>query len=272
MEGTDTTAGEGTNAGAAEGVKETPKAEAKKEPAKEAPKAEAKKEPAAPAPKELGADDEIPDDTELVSMSKTALAKRLDRHTKKELRERFGTDDQEKIKADLAELADLRAKRDEKRRAEMSENDKLKEDLAKERKAREDAEAKAQKTVDAQTFAEYDTTAKEVFGDKIAPKHVKRAMRELKEHIMGLDESETPSDPKKAKKVFDKWTKEWLAENPEFAKQVEEPKKIPLNTGANPKRPEKGESNLAHKTAKPGQVNSMSRAEYNEFKRSRGLS
>lgn len=259
--------------------------EAPKKPEGEKPKGEPAKKPEEGAgakggvegskkePKQIDADDEIPEDSELISMSKQALTKRLDRHTKKELRERFGTDDYAQIAKDLAELKTLREEKEQKRRAEMSENEKLKEDLAKEKKAREEAERKAQQTVDAQVFAEYDATAKEVFGDRVAPKHVKRAMRELKEYVLGLEENETPTDPKKAKKVFEKWTKEWLEENPEFAKPVEEPKKIPLNTGSNANaRREKSDPQLAHKTAKPGQVNSMSKAEYAQYKRERGLS
>ena len=262
--------GEGAPAKKPEGEK--PKGEPAKKP-EEGAGAKGGEGSKKPEPKQIEADDEIPEDSELISMSKQALTKRLDRHTKKELRERFGTDDYAQIKKDLDELKTLRDEKEQKRRAELSENEKLKEDLAKEKKAREEAERKAQQTVDAQVFAEYDATAKEVFGDKIAPKHVKRAMRELKEHILGLEEGETPTDPKKAKKVFEKWTKEWLEENPEFAKPVDEPKKIALTTGSNPNaRREKSDPQLAHKTAKPGQVNSMSKAEYAQYKRERGLS
>lgn len=264
-------------AGAGEGSKkpegEKPKGEPTKKP-EEGAAAKGGEGGKSKEPKQIGEDDEIPEDSELVSMSKQALGKRLDRHTKKELRERFGTDDYAQIKKDLDELKTLREEKETKRRAELSENEKLKEDLAKEKKAREEAEARAQKTVDAQTFAEYDQTAKEVFGDKVAPKHMKRAMRELKEHILGLEDNEAPSDVKKAKKVFEKWAKDWLEENPEFAKPApDEPKKIKLSTGADPNaKREKGDPQMAHKTAKPGQVNSMSKAEYAQYKRERGLS
>lgn len=262
-------------AGAGEGAGKKPE-EKKPEPAKKHEEgANAKgsegKEPK--APKQIEADDEIPEDSELISMSKQALTKRLDRHTKKELRERFGTDDYAKIKADLDELATFRAKKEEERQAALTKEQKLQEERDKEKKRADEAEAKLQKEHDSKVFAEYDNTAKEVFADKVAPKHMKRAMRELKEHVLGLEENETPNDPKKAKKVFEKWTKDWLEENPEFAKPVEEPKKIPLTTGSNPNaKREKGDAQLASKTAKPGQVNSMSKAEYAAYKRERGLS
>lgn len=262
---------------AAPPVETKPPVKSEEKPAKKEEPAAAKSEKAEKAekePKQIGEDDDIPEDSELLSMSKQALAKRLDRHTKKELRDRFGTDDPAKIKKDLEELATLRSEKDAKRRAEMSELEKAKEDLAKEKKAREEAEAKAQRQVDQQTFAEYDSTAKEVFEGNIAPKHMKRASRELKEHILSLDEAETPADAKKAKKVFEKWMKGWLEENPEFAKaKEEEPKRIPLTTGSNPNaKREKSDASLTQKTAKPGQVNSMTKAEYNAYKRERGLS
>lgn len=224
-------------------------------------------------PKQIGEDDELPEDSELVSMSKQALTKRLDRHTKKELRERFGTDDYAKIKADLDELAGFRAKREEERKASLTKEQKLQEERDAEKRRADEAEAKLARERDSQVFAEYDATAKEVFTDKVAPKHVKRAMRELKEHILSLDDAEAPTEPKKAKKVFEKWMKDWLEENPEFAKPAaEEPKKIKLSTGADPNaKREKGDPNLAHKTPKPGAVNSMSKAEYAQYKRERGL-
>lgn len=266
---------EGTNAGAAgagEGTKK-PEGEGKKP---EAPKAKADggEATAKKEPKQISEDDEIPEDSELLSMSKQALGKRLDRHTKKELRERFGTDDVAKIKADLDELAGFRAKKEEDRKASLSKEQKLQEERDAEKKRADDAEAKLQKERDSQVFAEYDATAKEVFEGKVAPKHMKRAMRELKEHILSLDDSEAPTEPKKAKKTFEKWAKEWLEENPEFAKPAaEEPKKILLNTGSNPNaRREKNDAQLAHKTPRPGAVNSMTKAEYAQYKRERGLS
>lgn len=260
--------GEGTNAGGAPPPEEPKKPEAPKA------KADGGEAPAKKEPKVISEDDELPEDSELVSMSKQALTKRLDRHTKKELRERFGTDDYTKIKADLDELAGFRAKKEEDRKSALTKEQKLQEERDAEKKRADDAEAKLQKERDTQVFAEYDTTAKEVFADKVAPKHVKRAMRELKEHILSLDDAEAPTEPKKAKKVFEKWMKDWLEENPEFAKPAaEEPKKIPLNTGSNPNaRREKGDPSLAHKTPKPGAVNSMSKAEYAAYKRERGLS
>jgi hypothetical protein len=266
--------GEGTKTGGTAPEPEKPKAaaappapEPKKEPAKAEPPA-AKKEPA-----QLSEDDDdIPENADLIQMSKAALTKRLARHTKKELRERFGTDDLDKIKTDLKELETLRAESEERRRAALSELQKSQEDAKKEKERADKAEKKYQQALDAQTFAEYDRDALDSISTLVAPKHAKRALRELKEHVLTLEEA----DLKKPKKVFDAWAKEFVKENPEFAKPApEEPKKVGLTTGgsANAKGTQvKSKTDLTTKTPKPGQANSMSRKEYAEYKRSVGLS
>ena len=227
-----------------------------------------------PEPKLLGKDDDIPEDAELVQMSKAALSKRLARHTKKELRERFGTDDPDKIKSELEELKTLREERESKRRADMSEIERAKEDAAKEKKKREEAEAELQRERDTQIFTGFTRDAETALKDVIAPKHLKRAMREMKEHIVGMDDDDPDLKPgKPLEKFFAKWAKDFVKENPEFAKEApDEPRKIALTTGSNPNvRKEKGDPSLTTKTPTPGKVNSMSRGEYAAYKRERGL-
>lgn len=248
--------------------------EKKPEPAKAAPPPEKKDPPAAEAKtaRELDGDsDEIPEDNDLFQLSKSALNKRLQRHTKRELRERFGSDDPEEIKAKLDRLADFEKKAEEERRASLSREEQLKEDLAREKKAREDAEKKAQRAQDQQVFAEYDRDASSAVGEVVKEKHVKRAIRELKEYVLTLDDE----DLAEPSKVFSKWAKDFVKENPEFAREQgdPEPRKIPLSTGTDSrKKPEKGNVDMATKTPKPGQPNSMSKAEFQQYKRDRGLS
>lgn len=247
---------------------EKPKVEAKPE-AKPEPKPEPKNE--SPKAVKIGEEDELPENAELLELSKQALNKRLMRHTKKELRDRFGTDDFDKIKADLDELSDLRSKEEDRRRAALSEQERLKEDRDREKKRADDAERKLRDTVDSQTFAEYDRTAENVLAEHIDPEAMELAVVKLKKHVLSLDDDEL----KNPKKLFGDWAKEFAKKNPKFAKTVEqppEPKKIPLQTGANINaKKDKGDPELANKTAKPGQVNSMSKAEYAEYKRQRGL-
>jgi hypothetical protein len=263
----------GTEGGAPPPKADPPAAKAappKEEPAKGKASEESKDkggEPKKTEARQISDEDDIPEDADLLQLSKTALNKRLARHTKKELRERFGTDDFDKIKADLDELTTLRADNEKRRRAEMTELEKAKEDAAAAKAEKAEAEKKYQQAIDSQAFAEYDREAEGALSGAVAPKHMKRALRELKEHVASMDEAEL----KNPKKVFSSWAKKFVEENPEFAVKAEEPKKIPLNTGSKPTKPEKGQPDLAHKTPTPGKVNSMTKSEYLQYKRERGL-
>lgn len=247
-------------------------------------KPEAKK----PEPVELSEDDDdLPENADLLQLSKSALAKRLARHTKKEIRARFGTDNLDDIKAKLDKLDSIEAEQEKKRREQLTKEQKLEEDLQREKKAREKAEKAHQRVVEQQAYTQYETSASSAITAHFEPGFEKFAMRELKDHLLTLPDSDVPSDPKKAAKVFDEWAKKFVKENPKYAKAVTpappkeeeekeevkkpEPKKIALNTGANPQRPEKGDQGQAKKTARPNQTNTMSKAEYAAWKRERGL-
>jgi hypothetical protein len=93
--------------------------------------------PAEPKRHKVSGDGEIPDDAEIIEMSKSALTKRLARHTAGELKKRFGTDDPDQILKDQAELKELREK-EEKRRVDALS------DLEKERELRTQAERRAE--------------------------------------------------------------------------------------------------------------------------------
>lgn len=256
--------------------------EAKPEPKKEP---ETKKEPEAKVESkkletaQLGEDDdEIPETAELIQLSKSALTKRLARHSKKELRDAFGTDDIAEIKSKLAKHDEYAAKAEEERRAQLTKEQKLQEDLEREKKRAEKAERELQSTVDRQAFAEYDQVAKGIFDKYFDDDPDTREFVEsrLKKHVASLDDKDAPADPKKAEKVFDKWAKEYAEKHPKYAKKAPEepkpePKKIALNTGASPTKPEKGDPKAVTKTARPGQANTMSKAEYAAYKRQNGI-
>ncbi len=252
--------------GATSKTKDEPKPKVEAAPAKVEP-APAKVEDLA----QLGEDDdEIPENAKLFKLSTAALNARLARHSKKELREHFGSDDPAQIKADLAELKTLREEKEAARLASLSEMEKLKEERDTEKKRADEAEKKHQKAIDSQVFSEYDREAASIVGTHVAEKHVKRAVRELKEHVLSLDDD----DLEKPTKVFEAWTKDFVKENPEFAREgAPEPKKIALTTGSDPNaKREKGNMDAATKIPQPGQANSMSKGEYAAFKRQRGLS
>lgn len=254
-----------------------PPAPAKAEPATAAPSAastEEKVAPPAPAIPVLDAEsDEIPENDELFQLSKKALNARLTRHTKRELRDRFGTDDFDQIKIRLDKLALFEQEAEAKRLAALSELEREREERQKAEDRARKAEEAYQRSIDAQTFAEYDKTASAALSKHFdSDPDVQAFVTErLKKHVLSLEDG----DLKDPQKVFDAWAKEYAAKHPRYAKREEqapEPKKIALNTGADTERPEREpQPNMRTKTAKPGQANTMSRAEYAAYKRSVGL-
>jgi hypothetical protein len=251
--------------------KEGAKAPSKDEAGKEGTTAKAKVEP-----KSLGDDEEIPEDAELFTLSRAALQKRLARNTKKELRERFGTDDLDSIKQKLDNAEKYEAEQEKLRRAQLTREERLKEDRDREKKRADEAEAKLQVEQDRVEVREVDTMVR-----KILPKFVDGsdesmdfAMFQLKRHVASLDDDDL-NDPEK---VVASWAKEFAKKYPKHAKAGDEgesgektAKEIPLTTGTKPQRPEpmKGAN---EKDPRPGKQNSMSKTEYADYKRRLGLS
>jgi len=252
---------------------EKPKAETKVEPAKAKatePAKATKEEPEKPAVKEIGEDDELPEDEQLLQLSKRALTTRLNRHTKKELKERFGTDDYDDIKAKLDKLAAFEDQAEKARLKSLSDLERAKEETKAEKARADAAVAEHQKLLDRQAFSEYDGIGKAAIAKHFAddPDIVEFALDRLKKHVVGLDDA----DLEKPEKAFDAWAKDYVKKHPKYAKPAaEEVPTIKLTNGATPQRPEKASPTEGSKTARPGAVNSMSKSEYAAFKKQRGL-
>lgn len=85
-------------------------------------------------------------------------------------------------------------------------------------------EERLQKEDDAQAFAAYDAAANAALERAgLAPKFRHMALRDLKDHVLSLDDSKDTSDPKKAKKVFAAFAKAFAKKNPELLRRA--PKK-----------------------------------------------
>jgi hypothetical protein len=257
------------------------KTESSKEPAaKSAPKAAAaeKAEPAKAAKVvEDGAaktgparhtvkddEEEIPETAELLELSAKALNSRLARHTKKQLRENFGTDDIVEIKAKISRLQELEDKEEERRRADLSEKEKLEEDLKKERGRAETAERKHQEAIEQRMVDQEDSRIKDIAGEYIKAKHYKHVSRDLAEFLLGEYSEKELANVKDT--TIRKWFKDYLEENPEFAKAdaaAAPVAKVPLDNGANVKRPDSAPTSgqASSKTARPGQPNSYTKQE-----------
>ncbi len=263
----------GENKGAAGGEGTAGKPEVKPEPkqAGGAPKAGEVTPAGKPEPRVLtGDEDELPEDGELFSISKSALTKRLSRHTKNQIKERFGTDNLDEIKAKLDKASEYEAAQEERRKKSLSREAALKEELDAAKLRAQEAEEKYQRTIDSQEIAEVDHTATSILSKYIDDDAMDLAVIKLKKHVMSLDDDEL----KKPEKVIEEWAKEFAEKSPKYAraKAGEEEKvvEVQLNTGtkATKQEPMKGDQT---KTPRPGQANSMSKAEYNAWKRRQGL-
>jgi hypothetical protein len=232
-----------------------------------------------PAPKRVqltADDDEIPADADLVELSQRALRGRLERFSRKQLKDRFGVDSYEDIEAKLKRAAELEEQEETRRLAAMSETDRLREELATERRRRESVETRYHETTERQALEKEDRRVVSVMEKYIHPKMIRRLVPDLAAHIASL----TDDDLKNPEKVIEAWCEEQIQELPQLARDfkttVEAPTpKVALTTGTDPsKKPTaanpSGQS-TERKTPRPGQPNSMTKGEYQAYLRELGL-
>lgn len=215
--------------------------------------------------RELG-DDEDPEEKELYRLSGKALQGRLGRYNKKQLKDHFGTSNVDEIKAQLAEHKELKAKQEEARREKLDSEAKLKEDVEKERKRAETAETRAREVEDAHVVDKQQTRIEKSATAHIDEDLVDDAVERFRKHILSLS-------PKQVKKFTSEdvgaWFEKLAKDKPKFAKggaPVADPeadkKKQPItNGGGGARRPPPISADGQKKTARPGQPNSMTKAE-----------
>lgn len=252
-------------------AKVTPPAQAKevpaaKEPAKAKAVAEQPEAKAGPTRHALKDDEDIPDTADLLELSAKALNGRLARHTKKQLRDHFGTDDITEIKAKIDRLQELESKEEERRRADLSEKEKLSEDLKKSNARADAAERRHQDAVEQRMVDQEDSRIKDIAAEFVKMKHYKHVSRDLAEHLHSEKALAGLKDV-----AIRKWFADYLEENPEFAKAeaaaAAPTAKVMLDNGATPKRPDAAaiSGQAGAKTAKPGQPNSMTKKEISDM-------
>jgi len=261
-----------TTPAAGEQAKPAAKAEAAPDKKAEPQQAGGKKAEAAPEnkkaePHALKDDDEVPEDAELVTLSSTALKKRLQRATSAELKERFGTADVDSIKKKLARADELEKAEEDRRVAALDKEQKAAEKLKAAEERADKAEARARETRDERVVEKEEGRLQGLVGEHLKPKYWKHVSRDLAEHLR-----DTYSKKELAKlgdKAITKWAEGYAKENPEYAKDApagddkKDVKKVALDNGAKDEaRPSNaGGPNLAQKTFKPGQPNSMTAQE-----------
>jgi len=219
------------------------------------------------------------------------LAARLERARRKAredvLRE-LGVDDPTKVKADLAELARLRTEREKADREKMTREQQLQADLEKERKTREELEAKLHEEAVARVYERQDNLIID-----IARRHVDgstklkldTARRAFAEYVEELPKQQVA---RMNERDIDRWFAKFVKDNPWLAPTTPAPaapppapvrKPITTTTPAAKAKPAPPPAppstdpttNPQGKTFKPGQPNSMSRAEVTAELKRRGM-
>jgi hypothetical protein len=215
----------------------------------------------------------VDDDKELIKLTPAALNERLRRASKTQLKDNFGTESIDEIKAQLAELRDRKEKDEETRRAALANEERLAEDLRKEREAREDAERTLSHERDRRVIGKEHKRLERIAKAHVNPDLLDESLGRLRKHLRKMDEGELAkvSDTDIAKFFTD------LADRkPTFAKVAKvdkkddkaadkkddkAPPKGAVTNGADTRSRPTGNANPEEKTARPNQPNSMTKKE-----------
>lgn len=240
--------------------------------------------PVAPAPvspaKPAVASPRMPDE------SLTARLERARRTERERVLKELGISDPADAKAKLAAFEELKAKQDQANREKMSREEQLQADLEREREARKDLETKLKEEA---TSRVYDKQEQLVLD--IARKHIDATKPKLAAARMGFAEyvEELPKSQvaRLTERDIDRWFAKFARENPDFAPKQPAPaappstvrKPISTTTPAARSKPAPAPAptntdptvNPQGKTFKPGQANSMSKAEVSAELKRRGM-
>lgn len=231
------------------------------------------------------ADEELPADADLIEMSPALLKKRLERFTRKQLRDRFGTEDMDAVKKDLDELATLRAENEQRRMASLTETEQLREQVGQAQRRAEAAEARAEQIQTERVVAEQDQTVTALMKQHINPRYLKHESRNLAEYISTLSDAEL-ADPEA---TIEAWCKQAISEDPALAipqaaaeppvvpvqppsnvAAIRPPVPVPVSNGANVQRPSAASPGGVQGPAgtyAPGHPNTASPQEWRDYKR-----
>lgn len=228
----------------------------------------AAKEPK-PEPKRVrlsGADEEIPEDAELIEMSSRTLKSRLNSAKKSEVRalfEKWGVKDADELQQKLARAKELEAAEEERKRADMTENEKLQADLRKERQLRSDAERREFEVTRTYVVDSQQRRISRIAAQFIDRDYIEQVLPQFAAHLRkNYDENDlkTLKDQEIAKFFAD-----YVKEKPKLAREKPKPR-VPLTNGARTAdRPQAGENGQSGKSNNrnfaPSAENAMSRNE-----------
>ena len=145
--------------------------------------------PAAPAPPAgdrvvtLNDDGEIPQDATLLQLSKSALKSRLERYSRKELKDRFGTDNPDEIKTAMEEAKQFREEKEARRVAALSETERAKEQVEQAQRERDEWKNRFKGVKTAQTLNRAQTRVESIAGEYLDPRYMPLEMPLFAKHL-----------------------------------------------------------------------------------------
>jgi len=175
-------------------------------------------EPAADTPptpatrQRLSADDDAIPDDDVFEVSKSAFKKRLERYSRSQLKQLFGTDSPEEILQWKTQNEEYQRRQEEQRLAEMSEAERYKVQLEKAQAREAQWKQKYEAHVEQNTIREQDRQMTAVAQKYVNPKCMNFLMMEFATHLQGADEKEIGEPQAYA----DQWFKNYIEANPEF--------------------------------------------------------
>lgn len=243
-------------------------------------------------------DDSIPDDADGFEISKTAFKKRLERYSRTQLKQLFGTDNPEEIMAWKTQNEQYAAAQEEQRLAQLSEAERYKIQFEREQQSAAHWKQQFETLQESHALREQDRQMTAVAQKYVNPKCMNFLMMEFASHLQGADEKEIGEPQAYA----DSWFKSYVEANPEFGvpSQAAPPPaanpfpmgapnnvntnagvppaapprqvQVPITNGVSQGRPQNAvpTGQLAQKTLAPGLPNSMTDDEARAWKRQHG--
>lgn len=221
-------------------------------------------------------DDVDVDDKGSVTMPFSSFQKRLTRAanqaTRTALKDIFGTDDASQIKKLVKQGKEAQAALDKTRREQMTEVEKLKEDNERLRARAEEAEGKLSTYEEDQLAEKGEKVVAGIAGKFISGDYIEDAVASYQRHLAKMSNDELDG---LGPKDIEDWFKDYAARKPAMARKPGERRKVqePASNGPDPaKKPEPAKpGSNSSKTPRPNQQNSMTKQEWEEYKRQRGL-
>lgn len=234
-----------------------------------------------------GDEDGIPDDVDIIEMSRTALKKRLDRFSRSQLKQAFGTENPDEILAWKRQAEEYKARDEAAKLAQMTEAERYRTQY--EQQQQESAHWKTQyeQLQEQHMLREQDRQVMSIASRHVDPDCLDYVTMQLAQHLQSVDEDEM-RDPQA---YIDGWVKNYVAEHPKFGSapppapapagipagvqsvQMPQPapRQVPMHNGPSTGRPANSVPQFfAQKTAAPGLPNSMNQDEWLRHKREMG--